>query len=136
MQITGNTNVASASAVTSSVSSGSSASSAHVSSASQANGSGASDSAHRVLVVDDSNISSVIAQRRLREAGFACDTAANGLEAIKTLQNAKTGMYVSPFFICMIIRLLDTSAVSRRSYVMRTISSSCLVDCRAQNSAR
>ena len=92
MQITGNTNVPSASAVTSSVSSACSASSANVASASQANGSGTSDSAHRVLVVDDSNISSVIAQRCLQDGGFVCDIVQNGLEAIKTLRDAKTGM--------------------------------------------
>ena len=108
MQITGNTNVPSASAVTSSVSSACSAPSANVASASQANGSGTSDSAHRVLVVDDSNISSVFAQRCLQESGFVCDIVQNGLEAIKTLRDGKTGVcsFVAfLIFICIITAL-------------------------------
>ena len=49
---------------------------------------------HRVLIVDDSFISSRIAQRCLQSNDYACETAKNGLEAIRTLRDTERGAHL------------------------------------------
>ena len=134
--------------------------SVNAASAIQVNGSDSSiGRGRRVLVVDDSYISSAIAQRSLQQSGFVCDTAQNGLEAIKKLQNAKTGTYfflyrtfseylflclwfffllLCCFLLCLRLhsyRVIHFLAVSQHFHLMRSLSKY-LFDCHAQSSAR
>ena len=68
------------------------------------------NSRHKVLVAEDNPTNQLVAQRTLAKAGFACDIASNGLEALQALED---GHYALVLMDCQMPEM-DGFEASRR----------------------